>query len=113
MIQGTVIWPNGANVKRQPNVNGVFVRTLPLNATIVGIEAVPDSLYPNDSTKVWIKLGENEFVAAHYPNNSGIPQMRILYNEIGFPPPNPIPTPKHVVELYIDGIREFRKELFT
>jgi hypothetical protein len=97
MIEGTVLWPKGASVKPQPNTNGITIRKLELNASVIGTELVPDSLDPANIHKLWLRIGENEYVAVKYPNSAGEPQPRILYHEVGFPPPSEIDWPEKLI----------------
>jgi len=106
----TITWDSGAREREKPRVNAVDkYRNLLLDNTVhySEFDPVPDMDDPTNADKRWIQLQSGWWVAVKYPSSSGIIE-RAKVEAVTEDPPTPAP---HVVEVYVDGLLEYRKEL--
>lgn len=103
----TVVWPNGANIKNNPNTGGVALDTYQQGETFLADEIVQDNIYPADPNKKWAKVSQGEihngkdnsgkYVAVLYPSSSG-DAVRATWTEIVEPPPATLPN----ISVFVD-----------
>lgn len=100
-MQYKVIWPNGVAKRRGPTTSSLSTGVVLAVNTVVEVLAdeIPDATYPNDLNKRWVKFTDDTYGASKYDT--------VRMELVSAPPP----APAHVVEVVVDGVVEFRKEL--
>lgn len=88
MYKVTVVWEDGASEKKNPNTGGSAIKVWKKGETFDAVALVPDSLDPNNSQKLWARLGNGNHVAVLYPS-SARGNERCTWEEVGSEPPPP------------------------
>lgn len=108
----TIVWPDGARERAAPSVNTTQVRNILPKGSVhySDVDIVPDADEPYNPDKKWIKLQSGWYIAVRFPSSTGNPVRATVEPIAQEPQPEPDPT-NHVVEVYVDGVSVFRKEL--
>jgi hypothetical protein len=87
MKQYKVVWTNGVTKRSAPNTSALGGSVLPLNAVAdVLQDNIPDSIYPTDLTKLWVKFTDNTYGASIY----GAGSVRMVDVTVIDPTPPPV-----------------------
>lgn len=102
----TVIWPQGASVKNNPNTGGTAPHVYKQHETFYASEIVPDNTDPTNTRKQWAHISQGtyagKYVAVSYPS-SGPSDIRCTYEPVVPPPTTPNIPIKVTAETLADG----------
>ena len=77
-FEGIVVFPRGAAERTGPSASFPSVNTLPVDTPVQGIAVSVEQA----GVKEWLQLLNGHWVAAIYPNSSGMVEVRVDYHEI-------------------------------
>ena len=77
-FEGIVVFPRGAAERTGPSASFPSVNTLPVDTPVQGIAVSIEQV----DVKEWLQLLNGNWVAAIYPNSSGMVQVRVDYHEV-------------------------------
>ena len=102
--EGKVVWPKGASERTGPSINNPSINTLLVDSPVQGV----DLHIEQASVKEWMQLVDGNWIATIYPDSSGIPRMRVEYQEISVPPTTDVIITSVVVNYTVNG-QQFSK----
>lgn len=79
--EGKIVWLRGASERTGPSINNPSVGTLAVDTPVQGVALQIEQA----GAKEWMQLVNGNWVATIYPNESGIPQARVVYQDVGMP----------------------------